>query len=240
MQRQKSCHRLPCELASCYRQTMRLVRVACGKAAEIAEGLRAALKGHETARVARRVRRHAGAGAAAGAIVGVAAGAVAVLPAPGDPGARPCSDSGLHLARKSALLYTHSDKPCFCAFYNNHKFCCLSHSRGFAAGRAAASMDAPAGGSEACNGSMPAFEAGSMGSGMEEDEAQEGSSGDEEAEDEERALQGTAGPALRGGGAVGSGHASSSAAAAVVAGGAAHVRGGHAGTSAAAGWRPQS
>ena len=73
----------------CGRQTMRLVRVACGKAAEVAEGLRAALKGHETARVARRVRRHGGAGGAAGPVVGDAAGAVAVLPAPGDPGAPP-------------------------------------------------------------------------------------------------------------------------------------------------------
>lgn len=68
---------------------MRLVRVACGKAAEVAEGLSAALKGHETARVARRVRRHAGAGDAAGPVVGDAAGAVAVLPVAGDPGVLP-------------------------------------------------------------------------------------------------------------------------------------------------------
>jgi len=60
---------------------MRLVRVACAKAAEVADGLRAALKGHEAARVARRVRRHGGAA--------VGAGAVAARPDAGAPGARP-------------------------------------------------------------------------------------------------------------------------------------------------------
>ncbi len=60
---------------------MRLVRVACAKAAEVADGLRAALKGHEAARVARRVRRHGGAA--------VGGGAVAARPDAGAPGARP-------------------------------------------------------------------------------------------------------------------------------------------------------
>jgi hypothetical protein len=66
-------------------QTMRLVRVACAKAAEVADGLRAALKGHEAARVARRVRRHGG--AAAGAAAG--GGAAAARPDAGALGARP-------------------------------------------------------------------------------------------------------------------------------------------------------
>lgn len=60
---------------------MRLVRVACAKAAEVAEGLRAALKGHEAARVARRIRRHGAPGAGAtAAAAGAPGGSIAVTP----------------------------------------------------------------------------------------------------------------------------------------------------------------
>ncbi|KAK9842555.1 hypothetical protein WJX81_005859 [Elliptochloris bilobata] len=78
-------------------QTMRLVRVACAKAAEVAEGLRAALRGHETARVARRVCRRGAQGADAGALLDDAAGAVAVVPGLGDPGRAAAAAGGAHL-----------------------------------------------------------------------------------------------------------------------------------------------